>query len=211
MAFARSRRAVAPCRRPGRSPAGEPATPRSIAAIVEAVGDEVAVEVAGGLRRRLSSRRPRGRCGARGRRHGGATRSRVRRSTRRQPTASDTDRRRARRPRRMARGRGLGEGAAGVRAEDAWRRSPQGVATFEVTAIDRDGLLGGPDQELLRRLVGLGSRLRSSHPAGSRRSMTSCASARPRLRRRDRRSRALRGSIRRRVGHRRPRQQVTPR
>lgn len=28
-----------------------------------------------------------------------------------------------------------------------------GVATFEVTAIDRDGLLGGPDLDLLRRLV----------------------------------------------------------
>jgi phosphoribosylformimino-5-aminoimidazole carboxamide ribotide isomerase len=31
-----------------------------------------------------------------------------------------------------------------------------GVATFEVTAIDRDGLLGGPDLDLLRRLVDLG-------------------------------------------------------
>jgi phosphoribosylformimino-5-aminoimidazole carboxamide ribonucleotide (ProFAR) isomerase len=27
--------------------------------------------------------------------------------------------------------------------------------TFEVTAIDRDGLLGGPDLDLLRRLVDL--------------------------------------------------------
>ena len=32
-----------------------------------------------------------------------------------------------------------------------------GVTTFEVTAIDRDGLLGGPDLDLLRRLVKLGA------------------------------------------------------
>ncbi len=31
-----------------------------------------------------------------------------------------------------------------------------GVATFEVTAIDRDGTLGGPDCDLLARLVALG-------------------------------------------------------
>ena len=31
-----------------------------------------------------------------------------------------------------------------------------GVVTFEVTAIDRDGLLGGPDLDLLRALVALG-------------------------------------------------------
>jgi phosphoribosylformimino-5-aminoimidazole carboxamide ribotide isomerase len=53
---------------------------------------------------------------------------------------------------------------------DAWRsdavgQSPDGMmqslaamgaTTFEVTAIDRDGLLGGPDLALLRRLAGLG-------------------------------------------------------
>ena len=32
-----------------------------------------------------------------------------------------------------------------------------GVTTFEVTAIDRDGLLGGPDLELCQRLVDLGT------------------------------------------------------
>ena len=32
----------------------------------------------------------------------------------------------------------------------------QGVATFEVTAIDRDGLLQGPDLDLLQRAVSLG-------------------------------------------------------
>jgi phosphoribosylformimino-5-aminoimidazole carboxamide ribotide isomerase len=35
------------------------------------------------------------------------------------------------------------------------RLSDVGVALFEVTAIDRDGLLGGPDLRLLERLVGL--------------------------------------------------------
>jgi len=34
--------------------------------------------------------------------------------------------------------------------------SDAGIATFEVTAIDRDGLLEGPDLALLRSLVALG-------------------------------------------------------
>ncbi len=42
-------------------------------------------------------------------------------------------------------------------AEDAVRvLADQGVTTFEATAIDRDGLLEGPDLELLRRLVAVG-------------------------------------------------------
>jgi phosphoribosylformimino-5-aminoimidazole carboxamide ribonucleotide (ProFAR) isomerase len=36
------------------------------------------------------------------------------------------------------------------------RLADQGVDTFEVTAIDRDGLLEGPDLPLYRRLVDLG-------------------------------------------------------
>ena len=36
------------------------------------------------------------------------------------------------------------------------RLSASGIETFEVTAIDRDGLLEGPDIALLRALVGLG-------------------------------------------------------
>ena len=40
-----------------------------------------------------------------------------------------------------------------------------GVTTFEVTAIDRDGLLGGPDLALYRRLVAVRRRLRSSRRA----------------------------------------------
>ena len=57
----------------------------------------------------------------------------------------------------------------GLAVGDAWRPGSPGVAaaealgllaaagidTFEVTAIDRDGLMGGPDVELLRSLVAL--------------------------------------------------------
>ena len=58
----------------------------------------------------------------------------------------------------------------GVALGDAWRPGGEGMAaadavtmlagagiqTFEVTAIDRDGMLGGPDLVLLRSLVALG-------------------------------------------------------
>ena len=48
-------------------------------------------------------------------------------------------------------------GAAGVRAGVAIRRLVDaGFRVFEVTAIDRDGLLGGPDLDLLATAVGLG-------------------------------------------------------
>lgn len=57
----------------------------------------------------------------------------------------------------LALGDGWREGAAGIRAEDAIRTlADEGVTTFEATAIDRDGLLAGPDLELLGRLIGLG-------------------------------------------------------
>jgi phosphoribosylformimino-5-aminoimidazole carboxamide ribotide isomerase len=47
-------------------------------------------------------------------------------------------------------------GAAGVSPEDLVRRlADLGVVLFEVTAVDRDGLLGGPDLDLLERLVRL--------------------------------------------------------
>jgi phosphoribosylformimino-5-aminoimidazole carboxamide ribotide isomerase len=56
----------------------------------------------------------------------------------------------------FALGEGWGPGGPGVRAEDALRSlADQGVTTFEATAIDRDGLLGGPDLGLLARLVAL--------------------------------------------------------
>lgn len=54
----------------------------------------------------------------------------------------------------MAVGHGWVAGASGVDAGEAISRlSAVGVTTFEVTAIDRDGLLGGPDLALYERLV----------------------------------------------------------
>ena len=58
-------------------------------------------------------------------------------------------------------GRAVGHGwtpsDTGVDAVDAVvRLAGAGVATFEVTAIAQDGLLGGPDLALCRRMVGLG-------------------------------------------------------
>jgi phosphoribosylformimino-5-aminoimidazole carboxamide ribotide isomerase len=56
----------------------------------------------------------------------------------------------------LALGEGWREGAPGLPAADAVERlADAGVTTFEVTAIDRDGLLEGPDLDLLRRLVAL--------------------------------------------------------
>lgn len=57
----------------------------------------------------------------------------------------------------MALGEGWRQGAAGVPAAAALERlSSAGLDTFEVTAIERDGLMGGPDIALLRSLVRLG-------------------------------------------------------
>ena len=57
----------------------------------------------------------------------------------------------------VAVGAGWRDGAPGLPAEDALATlADRGVSTFEVTAIDRDGLLGGPDLELLGRLVHAG-------------------------------------------------------
>jgi phosphoribosylformimino-5-aminoimidazole carboxamide ribotide isomerase len=56
----------------------------------------------------------------------------------------------------MALGEGWRPGAPGMAATDAvGMLAAAGVTTFEVTAIDRDGLLGGPDLALLRSLVAL--------------------------------------------------------
>lgn len=52
----------------------------------------------------------------------------------------------------MAVGQGWIPGAHGVPVDDALERlAAVGVTTFAVTAIDRDGLLGGPDLALLER------------------------------------------------------------
>jgi phosphoribosylformimino-5-aminoimidazole carboxamide ribotide isomerase len=59
----------------------------------------------------------------------------------------------------MALGEGWREGAPGLPAAEAVAGlAAAGIETFEVTAIERDGLLEGPDLDLLRSLVGLGSR-----------------------------------------------------
>ncbi len=51
-------------------------------------------------------------------------------------------------------GHGWTPGAAGTPVDEAVARlAAVGVTTFEVTAIDRDGLLGGPDLALYERLV----------------------------------------------------------
>lgn len=57
----------------------------------------------------------------------------------------------------LARGEGWRDGARGRRPATLLARLADiGVGTFEVTAIDRDGLLGGPDLRLLESLVALG-------------------------------------------------------
>ena len=56
----------------------------------------------------------------------------------------------------LALGEGWRQGAPGLPASDAVERlADAGVTTFEVTAIERDGLLAGPDLDLLRSLVAL--------------------------------------------------------
>jgi phosphoribosylformimino-5-aminoimidazole carboxamide ribonucleotide (ProFAR) isomerase len=56
----------------------------------------------------------------------------------------------------LALGEGWRPGAPGVRAVEALLGlAVAGARWFAATAIDRDGLLGGPDLDLLRRLVRL--------------------------------------------------------
>ena len=56
----------------------------------------------------------------------------------------------------LALGEGWRTGSAGLPAADAVRMlAAVGVHTFEVTAIDRDGTLGGPDLTVLDKLVSL--------------------------------------------------------
>jgi phosphoribosylformimino-5-aminoimidazole carboxamide ribotide isomerase len=53
-------------------------------------------------------------------------------------------------------GHGWVAGTAGIEAVEAIEHlADVGIATFEVTAIDRDGLLGGPDLALYERVVRL--------------------------------------------------------
>jgi phosphoribosylformimino-5-aminoimidazole carboxamide ribotide isomerase len=136
---------------------GEPAHVGVIREIIAAISERAAVEVAGGLRTGESVAAVLA---------GGAARAVVGTAALRDPTFAGRivathgpdrivvalDVRNG-----VAVGEGWRDGAAGVRAEDALQAlADQGVTTFEATAIDRDGLLGGPDLELLTRLVALG-------------------------------------------------------
>ena len=135
---------------------GEPAHERVIHDVVRAVGGELAVEVAGGLRTEASVASALAL---------GAARAVVGTAALRDPAFAGrlvathgADRIAVALDVRdgMALGEGWRADAPGVRAEDALAAlAAEGVATFEATAIDRDGLLGGPDLELLRRLVAL--------------------------------------------------------
>jgi phosphoribosylformimino-5-aminoimidazole carboxamide ribotide isomerase len=135
---------------------GVPAHRREIDAIVQAVGERAWVEVAGGLRDEGAV------AGALG---AGATRAVVGTAALKDPgfagrlveahgaarIAVAIDVRDD-----VAVGHGWTTGAAGIDASEAIRRlADAGVETFEVTAIDRDGLLEGPDLELYARLVAL--------------------------------------------------------
>ena len=60
-------------------------------------------------------------------------------------------------------GHGWTRGTPGVDAVEAIRvLSGVGVTTFQVTAIDRDGLLGGPDLSFYERIVGSGGEVIAS-------------------------------------------------
>ncbi len=136
---------------------GEPAHTAVIGRIVETIGDRVAVEVAGGLRTEASVAATLG---------AGAVRAVMGTAALRDPAfagrlvaAHGPDRVAVALDVRdgLALGEGWRRGATGFRAEDALTAlADQGVTTFEATAIDRDGLLGGPDLDLLTRLVALG-------------------------------------------------------
>ncbi|MGP1674013.1 MAG: HisA/HisF-related TIM barrel protein, partial [Candidatus Limnocylindrales bacterium] len=136
---------------------GVPGNVPSIQAIVAAVGTRSAVEVAGGLR---DDRTVDAVLAA------GAARAVVGTTALRDPAfaarlierhgpdriAAAIDVRDG-----LAIGEGWRPGAPGVAAETALTTlADAGITTFEATAIDRDGLLGGPDLGLLARLVGLG-------------------------------------------------------
>jgi phosphoribosylformimino-5-aminoimidazole carboxamide ribotide isomerase len=129
----------------------------AIAAIVAGVGERAACEVAGGLR---DDRAVEAAFDA------GATRVVVGTAALRDPSFAGrlVDRHG---PARVVvaldvrDGRAVGEAwrddGGGVEVDDACRRlADEGVETFEVTAIDRDGVLEGPDVDLLGRLVRLG-------------------------------------------------------
>lgn len=135
---------------------GSPAHVTVVAAIVAAVGDHVAVEVAGGLRTPAAVADVL---------DAGAARAVVGTAVLRDPSFAQALVTRHGAERIVAAidirdGFALGEGwrpgASGVSETAALTMlADAGVTVFEATAIERDGLLGGPDLDLLGRLVGL--------------------------------------------------------
>lgn len=133
---------------------GAPAHVGVVEAIVKAVGDRTAVEVAGGLRDANAVRSVLG---------SGVARAVVGTAALRDPafagrlvSAHGAGRIVAAIDVRdgFAVGEGWAQGAAGIDSAAAIRAlTDAGVVTFEVTAIDRDGLLGGPDLALYERLL----------------------------------------------------------
>jgi phosphoribosylformimino-5-aminoimidazole carboxamide ribotide isomerase len=135
---------------------GMPVHAATVAAIVAAVGAEVRVEIAGGLRARetvqlaLVSGAARVVLGTAALRDASFAAAVIEKhGTERVAVAID-----------VRDGRASGDGwdakAPTTDALDAIHRlADAGVATFEVTAIERDGLLDGPDLDLLRRAVAL--------------------------------------------------------
>lgn len=136
---------------------GLPSNGAVIAAIVETVGDGSRVEVAGGLRDETAVASALA---------AGAARAIVGTGALRDPsfagrlvTTHGADRIAAAIDVRDGRavGHGWSSDAAGIDAEEAIQRlADVGVTTFEVTAIERDGLLSGPNLGLYERLVALG-------------------------------------------------------
>jgi phosphoribosylformimino-5-aminoimidazole carboxamide ribotide isomerase len=137
--------------------AGEPRQTSAVRSILESVGRRVAVEIAGGLRDPAVVEEVLGL---------GAARVVVGTAAVRDPGLAGTmiDRFGADRVAialDVRGGRAVGEawqeGGGGEHVEAVLDRLAEaGATTFEVTAIDRDGLLAGPDLALLARLVGRG-------------------------------------------------------
>jgi phosphoribosylformimino-5-aminoimidazole carboxamide ribotide isomerase len=136
---------------------GTPGHADVVAGIVRAVGDRLAVEVAGGLRSEAAIDAVLA---------AGAARAVIGTAALRNPSVAGraVDRHGAVRiavaldvREGVAVGHGWMPGAGdGVPVEDALAAlADVGVTTFEVTAIERDGLLGGPDLPLYERLVAL--------------------------------------------------------
>ncbi len=137
--------------------AGEPLNVGVVRAIVDAVGERVLVEVAGGLRTAstvaaaLQEGAARAVIGTAALRDPSFVRDLVaQHGANRIVVAIDVRN-------GLAVGHGWARDAKGIEAVEAIERlADVGVTTFEVTAIDRDGLLGGPDLALYERLVALG-------------------------------------------------------